>query len=170
MCEFIRRYRQRVIRTLGYHGQVLADIVIRHPEDHEHRSVRQVITAVANETFGSLFAPNPVPLDFEKDDLALAWVAVRHSTILGVVLTEHDLVSDLWVVHESRKLGVGSRLLAQGEAEVVARGYRACRLRVVKSNTVAVEFYLHRDWRIAREFPHEKFGHAMLEMVKSNQG
>lgn len=147
-----------------------ADILIRHPELHEHHSVRQLITAVVSETFASLFAPNPVPLDFENDDLSLAWVAARDSNILGVVLTEHDLVSDLWVVRESRKLGVGGRLLAQGEAEIAARGYRACRLRVVKSNTVAVQFYLHRDWSIAREFPHEKFAHTMLEMVKSNPG
>jgi hypothetical protein len=54
---------------------MLADVLIRHPQPHEHRPVRQSITAVANETFGSLFAPNPVPIYIDQDDLSLAWVA-----------------------------------------------------------------------------------------------
>jgi len=57
-------------------------------------------------------------------------------------------------------------LLAQGEFEIAARSYHTCRLRVVKSNVVAVRFYLSQGWRIAREFTHEKYGHAMLEMTK----
>src|SRR5256885_12866807 len=46
---------------------------------------------------------------------------------------------------------------SQGESEIAARGHQTCRLRVVKSNTVAVEFYFHQGWCIAREFPHEKY-------------
>jgi hypothetical protein len=35
---------------------------------------------------------------------------------------------------------------------------------------VAVQFYLHHGWRIAREFAHEKYDHLMLEMAKSLAG
>jgi len=63
--------------------------------------------------------------------------------------------------------GVGSRLLAQGESEIAARGCQTCRLRVVKSNLVAVQFYSRQGWGIAREFAHEKYHHPMLEMAKS---
>jgi len=84
-----------------------------------------------------------------------------------VIITNQEWVSDLWVFREHRRRGVGSRLLAQGEAEVAARGHQTCRLRVVRSNAVAVQFYLGQGWQIAREFAHEKYHHAMLEMAKS---
>ena len=127
------------------------------------------MTAVANETFANLFAPNPVPLKLDEEDWSLAWVAVCDSKIVGVLLTNQEWVSDLWVLRENRSQGIGRKLLAQGESEIAARGHQTCRLRVVKSNTVAVKFYFHQSWCIAREFPHEKYHHAKLEMVKSSQ-
>jgi len=145
------------------------EVLIRRPQSHEHHAVRAVVTAVANETFANLFAPNPVPLKLEEEDWSLAWVAVCDSKIVGVLLTNQEWVSDLWVLGENRGHGIGRKLLAQGESEIAARGHQTCRLRVVKSNTVAVEFYFHQGWCIAREFPHEKYHHAMLEMVKSSQ-
>ena len=87
--------------------------------------------------------------------------------IVGVLLTNNESVTDLWVLRESRGHGVGGRLVKQGESEIANRGHRTFRLRVVKSNTAAVQFYTQKGWRIAREFPHEKYHRAMLEMVKS---
>ena len=40
----------------------------------------------------------------------------------------------------------------------------------VRSNKVAVEFYLGHGWQIAREFAHEKYHHPMLELAKSLPG
>jgi ribosomal protein S18 acetylase RimI-like enzyme len=154
---------------MAYELQMLADVLIRHPVPQEHESVRALVTTVANETFGDLFAPSPVPLKLEDDDWSLAWVAVVNSKIVGVVLARQEWISDLWVLRESRRHGVGRRLLAQGESEIASRGHDIFRLRVVKSNTVAVQFYLGQGWRVAREFSHEKFHHEMFEMVKSNQ-
>lgn len=127
--------------------------------------MRALIWTVANETFGDLFAPNPVPLKLEEEDWSLAWVATCDSKIVGVLLTREDWISDLWVLCESRRHGVGRRLLTQGESEIAARGHQSCRLRVVKSNTVAVQFYLGQGWQIAREFSREKYHHAMLELA-----
>jgi len=84
-------------------------------------------------------------------------------------MTHQEWVSDLWVLRESRGHGVGRKLLARGESEIAARGHETCRLRVVKSNTVAVQFYLGQGWQVEREFAHEKYNHAMLELAKSNQ-
>ncbi len=97
----------------------------------------------------------------------MAWVAVSDEKIVGVIITSQEWVGDLWVFREHRRQGIGSRLLAQGEAEIAARGHQTCRLRVVRSNAVAVQFYLCQGWQIAREFDHEKYHHAMLEMAKS---
>ena len=143
------------------------EAVIRRPQPHEYDSVQALIETVATETFRDLFAPNPVPLKFKDGDWPLAWVAVSEAKILGVIITNQEWVDDLWVLREHRRQGVGSRLLAQGESEIAARGCQTCRLRVVKSNRVAVQFYLRRGWQIAREFAHEKYHHPMLEMVKS---
>jgi ribosomal protein S18 acetylase RimI-like enzyme len=152
-----------------YDMQRLVEVLIRHPEPQEHDSVRALVTTVANENFGDLFAPSTVPLNLEEDVWSLAWVAVSNAKIIGVVLTRQEWISDLWVLRESRRQGVGRRLLAQGESEIASRGHRMFRLRVVKSNTVAVQFYLQQGWQIGREFPHEKFHHEMFEMVKSDQ-
>jgi ribosomal protein S18 acetylase RimI-like enzyme len=143
------------------------EVVIRRPQASEYSSVQALIETVANETFKDLFAPNPVPLEFKDEDWPLAWVAVCAEKIVGVIITNQEWVSDLWVFRDDRRQGVGSRLLSQGEAEIAARGHQTCRLRVVRSNAVAVQFYLSRGWRIAREFAHEKYHHAMLEMAKS---
>ena len=129
--------------------------------------MQALIEVVANETFSDLFAPNPVPLKFKDEDWPLAWVAVSDARILGVIITSQEWVDDLWVLREYRRQGVGSRLLAQGESEIAARGCQMGRLRVVKANLVAVQFYLCKGWQIVREFAHEKYHHPMLEMAKS---
>ena len=143
------------------------EVVIRKSQPHEYGAVRALIETVANETFRDLFAPNPVPLKFKDEDWLRAWVAVADAKILGVTITNQEWVSDLWVLRERRRLGIGSRLLAKSESEIAGPGHQTCRLRVVKSNTVAVQFYLSKGWQIAREFSHENYHHAMLEMAKS---
>jgi ribosomal protein S18 acetylase RimI-like enzyme len=143
------------------------ELVIRRPQVSEYGSVQVLIETAANETFKNLFAPKPVPLKFKDEDWPSAWVAVSDEKIVGVIMTNQDWVDDLWVLREKRRQGVGRRLLAKGEAEIGARGYKTCRLRVVQSNAVAVQFYLNQGWQIAREFAHEKYHHAMLELTKS---
>jgi ribosomal protein S18 acetylase RimI-like enzyme len=143
------------------------ELVTRRAQPSEYNSIQALIETVANETFKDLFAPHSVPLEFEEEDWSLAWVAVSDQKIVGVIITNQEWISDLWVFREHRRRGIGGRLLAQGEAEIVARGHQTGRLRVVRSNAVAVQFYLGHGWRIAREFAHEKYHHAMLEMVKS---
>jgi ribosomal protein S18 acetylase RimI-like enzyme len=83
-----------------------------------------------------------------------------------VVRTSGEWLDDLWVLRESRGYGVGQRLLAQGEAEIIPRGYGTMHLRVVQSNAAGIEFYRCHGWRIARGIPHERFPITMLEMFK----
>ena len=142
-------------------------IIVRRPQPNEYGSVQALIETVATETFSDLFAPNPVPLKFNDEDWPSAWVAVSDEKIVGVILTNQEWVSDLWVFREHRRRGIGSKLLAHGEAEITARGHQTCRLRVVRSNAVAARFYLSHGWKVAREFAHEKYHHPMLELAKS---
>ncbi len=142
-------------------------IVIRRVKPIENDSVHALVQAIADETFAYLFAPSQVPLG-EANWLS-AWLALSGEEILGVTMTQGEWVSDLWVRRDSRRAGIGGELLAHAEREIRSRGHDALRLRVVKSNTRAVEFYQNHGWRVQREFPHEKFGHTMFEMTKSSE-
>jgi ribosomal protein S18 acetylase RimI-like enzyme len=143
----------------------MIEVVIRRPQPHEHDSVRAVVQTVVDEIYGGLWAPPPLPVD--EEDWGLSWIAVVDAKIVGMVLTHEEWISDLWVVHQHRGCGVGYRLLAQAEAEIVSRGRSTLRLRVLQSNTAAINFYNRQGWRVAREFPHEHFPVTVLEMVKS---
>lgn len=146
--------------------QAMIEAIIRPPQAHEQDAVRAVVQTVVDETYGGLWAPPPLPVD--EANWHLSWVAVVDTRIVGMVLTHEEWISDLWVLRACRGCGVGQRLLAQGEAEIVSRGHRVLRLRVLQSNAAAVAFYHRQGWRIAREFPHENFPVTMLEMTKSD--
>ena len=141
-----------------------AAIVIRRAKPGENDSVHALVQAVADETFAYLFAPSQVPIG-EANWLS-AWLALSGEEIVGVTMTHEEWVSDLWVRVDSRRIGIGGKLLAHAEREIRSRGHGTLRLRVVKSNTRAVEFYQNHGWKVQREFPHEKYGHTMYEMTK----
>jgi ribosomal protein S18 acetylase RimI-like enzyme len=143
-----------------------AEVVIRRATPNENNSVHALVQAIADETFAYLFAPSQVPIG--DPNWMSAWVAISGEEIVGVTLTRDEWVNDLWVRSDSRRIGIGTRLLAQAELEIRGRGHRTFRLRVVKSNIRAVHFYESQGWRVRREFPHEKFRHAMFEMTKSD--
>lgn len=145
---------------------MVTEIVIRRPEIHEHGAVRAVVQTVVDEIYGNLWAPPPVPID--EEDWGPAWIAIVDTRIVGMVLTSREWISDLWVLRAARGCGIGRKLLARGEAEIAGRGCRTSRLRVVKSNTAAIQFYQRQGWRVEREFLHETLPITMFEMVKAN--
>jgi ribosomal protein S18 acetylase RimI-like enzyme len=118
-----------------------------------------------DETYGGLWAQPPLPID--EEDWSAALGAIVDGCIVGIVLTREEWISDLWVLRESRGRGIGQKLLAQGETEIAGRGCETFRLRVVKSNRSAVNFYLRNGWQVKREFPHENLPVTMLEMTKA---
>ena len=146
---------------------MLADIVIRRARPDENNSIHALVQTIADETFAYLFARSQVPLG--EPNWSSAWLAISTEEIVGVTMTRDEWVSDLWVRRDSRRLGTGAKLLAHAELEICSRGRDTFRLRVVKSNARAVLFYQSRGWKVHREFPHEKFGHAMFEMTKSSR-
>ncbi|HTV53442.1 MAG TPA: GNAT family N-acetyltransferase [Terriglobia bacterium] len=139
-------------------------VVIRRPNIYEHDSVRALVQNVVDEIYGGQWAAPPLPID--EESWGLAWIAVTDGKIIGVALTGEQWISDLRVLRQHRGHGVGQKLLEQVETEIANRGRRTFRLRVVKSNTNAVNFYLEHGWRVEREFPRERLPVTMLEMVK----
>lgn len=143
------------------------EIVIRRAKPSENDSVHALVQAIADETFAHLFTSSQVPIG--EPNWLSAWLAISGEEIVGVTMTRDEWVSDLWVRPDRRRIGIGGKLLVHTEREISSRGHNTFHLRVVKSNTRAVEFYQTCGWRVHREFPHEKFGHAMFEMTKSNE-
>jgi ribosomal protein S18 acetylase RimI-like enzyme len=157
----------RRAREVLYSDRMSAEVVIRRATLSENDSVHALVQAIADETLAYLFAPCRVPIG-EANWLS-AWLAVSKEEIVGVAMTRDEWVSDLWVRRDSRRTGIGGELLAHAEREIRSRGHDTLRLRVVKSNTRAVDFYQNHGWKVQREFPHEKFGHTMFEMTKSSE-
>jgi ribosomal protein S18 acetylase RimI-like enzyme len=112
----------------------MLDVLIRRPQAEEHDSVRAVVQTVVDEIYGGLWALPPLPVD--EETWHSSWVTVRDAKIIGVVRTSGEWMDDLWVLRESRGYRVGQRLLARGEAEIVARGYETLHLRVAQSSRV----------------------------------
>jgi len=144
-----------------------AQTVIRLARPSESAPIQALVQTIADETFAYLFASSRVPIG--ESDWSSSWLAVSGEEIVGVMMTRDEWVTDLWVRRVSRRTGVGGKLLAYAEREIRDRGHDTIRLRVVKSNTRAVDFYQHHGWRVHREFPHEKFGHMMFEMTKTSE-
>jgi ribosomal protein S18 acetylase RimI-like enzyme len=144
---------------------VSTEIIIRRVKTDENDSVHRLVQDIADETFAYLFAASQVPIG--DPDWPSAWLAISGNEIVGVTLTRDEWLTDLWVRRDRRRIGIGGRLLAHAEGEIQSHGYCTLRLRVVKSNIRAVEFYRSHRWTVHREFLHERFGHSMFEMVKS---
>ncbi len=149
----------------GLNGKVA--VLIRQSAANEHETVKALVQAVGDETYGGLWCAPPLPVDDE--DWSLAWVAGVEGCIAGMVLTNAEWLSDLWVLKQHRGRGVGGRLLCQAEAEIRNRGLRMMRLRVVRSNVQAISFYQEHGWRVERAFRHETFPIEMVEMSKASE-
>lgn len=126
-------------------------MVIRRARPEEEDEVRALAQAVVDETYGGLWSAPPVPIG--DAEWWRSWVAVAR-------------VEDLWLRSDFRRRGFGRALLARGEAEIVSRGYRSCRLRVVRSNAPAIAFYRRCGWKAGQEVAHGTLPIVMLEMVK----
>jgi GNAT superfamily N-acetyltransferase len=109
-------------------------VLIRRSQPAERHSIRALVESVLNEVYGGVWTQSPLSAD--EEEWALAWVAVSGTTIIGMVLTHEEWISDLSVLREQRGCGVSRLLLLQGEAEIADRGYQTLRLRVVKETSV----------------------------------
>lgn len=137
----------------------------RHPLKEECANVRSLVQAVVDETYGGVWAEAPLPIGDE--DWTQSWMAMEDTKPIGVVLTHLEWVEDLWVIAGHRRIGIGSGLLAIAEKEIANRGIPLARLRVISSNTNAIRFYQARGWKIAEEYPHERFQVFVTEMKKN---
>jgi ribosomal protein S18 acetylase RimI-like enzyme len=92
-----------------------------------------------------------------ESHLGAAWVAEAQGRLAGylvavtVLSLEHGgltaEIDELFVRPEARSQGIGSRLLAEAEAALAARGCVRLQLQLATGNTAARDFYQRRGYR-----------------------
>jgi GNAT superfamily N-acetyltransferase len=149
--------------AVGDESQARGALVIRPAVAADLPAVEQLVLDVAREVYGHLFegdAPRP------EGNWAQALVALDAGRIVGVMVVDDDWIEDLWVARPHRRRGVGSRLLAAGERRIAAQGHAVAHLRVVADNQRARRFYAAHGWSESAAYPHERWGFAMLDLIK----
>jgi GNAT superfamily N-acetyltransferase len=139
-------------------------LVIRPAAAADVASIEQLVLDVAREVYGKLIPGDEPPTAGRWSHGLVAEVAGR---IVGVVVSDDDWVEDLWVVREYRNRGIGAILLGAAEGQIADRDYAEAQLRVVAENFDARRFYAAHGWAETVSYPHEKWGFAMVEMVKA---
>ena len=137
---------------------------IRRPRLDEHDRIHRLVSAVVNETYGSIWPTTPIQVGAE--DWGAGWVAAASDHLIGWMLTSDCWLEDLWISRSFWGQGIGSEFLAHAEQEIAARGIATARLSVIASNTRAIAFYERRGWQRLREVPHELLAIPRLEMTK----
>lgn len=143
------------------------------PEDVDQARALVARTVIA--TYGP-FCPD-LKATAERDPAAIlsaalrleqAWMLWAERRALGIVLTQGDLLRELFVAPEAQGRGCGRLLLFVAEREIAARGMAAARLDVAGPNARARSFYAAHGWTEAkRQYRHPRWGFDMLEMRKA---
>jgi GNAT superfamily N-acetyltransferase len=152
---------------LRRHSSALDAVVIRPAGEDDLAAVEEFVSSVASAVYSHLFPGDPPRPD---GNWAESLVADLDGRIIGVVVADDDWIADLWVAEDCRNQGVGSRLLAAGERQIAARGHERGYLRVVAENLGARRFYARHGWSETESYPHERWGFAMVDMVKQMDG
>jgi len=139
--------------------------VIRRAAAKDLVAIKDCVRVSLNATYGGLWTSEP--LEVGDDDWAKSWIACSFNRIIGVGLSERDVVSDLWVHPDAQGDGVGSALLAALESEIAARGFVVARLRCLEPNLKSRAFYAARGWIEVRVYPHETILLNTVDMEKS---
>lgn len=118
------------------------------------------------EVYGHVI--NDIPSTITSDDLlANSLLAFADQRLVGVGATVDDVVDDIWFSVGARGTGVGAEMLSILEKQIVGRGYRTARLRVLEENTRACRFYEKHGWLAGERFLHERLGVKMINYSKT---
>ncbi|WP_309645327.1 GNAT family N-acetyltransferase [Phenylobacterium sp.] len=128
-------------------------------------AVRACVEASLQATYGGLWTADPLtPGDADWMSAQVACVGAR---VVGVGLSEGDVVSDLWVEPTTQGMGAGTALLTELEGEIAARGFTTARLRCLEPNMKSRAFYAARGWIEVRVYPHETIPLNTVDMTKA---
>lgn len=139
-------------------------IITRRAALADMTAIIECVEASLEATYGGLWTSEP--LKAGDDDWMSAWVACDPQRIIGVGLSQADVVSDLWVHPSAQGLGAGTALLADLESEIASCGFTIGRLRCLEPNVRSRGFYASRGWAEVRVYPHETIPFNTVDMTK----
>ena len=139
-------------------------MVIRKATLDDLVDLRRCVAASLNATYEGLWTS--APLEVADAEWGSAWVASSSDHIIGVGLSEHDVVSDLWVRPDAQGRGAGSALLRALEGEIASRGIEIARLRCLEPNLKSRAFYASQGWVEMHVYPHETIPLNTVDMKK----
>ena len=140
-------------------------MIVRRAGPEDRIAIKDCVEASLEATYGGLWTSEPLLAG--DDDWGAAWVASTFGSILGVGLSNGDVVSDLWVHPAAQGLGAGTALLIELEHEIADRGFTTARLRCLEPNLKSRAFYVSRGWTEVRVYPHESIPLNTVDMMKA---
>jgi ribosomal protein S18 acetylase RimI-like enzyme len=91
---------------------------------------------------------------FQPDSEVETRLAVIDSTPIGHFTVHGNQLVHLFVDPDHQGMGLGSRLLAQGEAMIAANGHSDFELHTRVENLAAIAFYKARGWTLTDQLIH----------------
>jgi ribosomal-protein-alanine N-acetyltransferase len=146
-------------------------LVLRPARARDVAALERLVSRVLEETFRPIaptLTARLVAEAFPADWLSADWpgltVAELDGRPVGLVETDDDRLTELWVDPATRNRGVGGALLARGEARIAALGHRRAWLTVLAENRRARRFYRERGWLEVAVRAHPRSGVPTVEM------
>jgi len=80
-------------------------------------------------------------------------VAVSGETVVGFAATENDTLAELWVAPDSKRRGIGAKLLRWAEDRLRDRGSSSVTLYCYERNRNGLDFYRAMGYTVTSRFP-----------------
>ncbi len=85
-------------------------------------------------------------------------VVIQENTIVAFSIYFEDLIHLMMVDVVLHRTGIGSKLLAHSEHQLIACGYQTIRLETFEGNHQAINFYLKNGWSITMKQEDKEHG------------
>ncbi|MDS7596854.1 GNAT family N-acetyltransferase [Agrobacterium tumefaciens] len=132
-------------------------IVIRNAREEEAASLAEIglrawqqATAAIGITTALYDNASVAFANFTRSSWLSITVAEKGGVIAGWAGRERfdDKISDFWIDPDFQRRGVGSRLLAEIESQIIEKGFEAAMLETHAQNEPAVAFFRHHGYSI----------------------
>ncbi len=104
----------------------------------------ELLVRTAAERNGCIFLAKA---DFRSIGFVCAWLSEDDDPLLKDEVRAHAYISDIYVVKDWRKKGIGARLLEAAESSMQKRGCKRVRVCAKASNELAISLYRHAGYR-----------------------
>ena len=150
-----------------------SEIIVRQALTSDAAALRAILYA----TYESTWLPNLTPAAAQvyfKEDRPAAYVAARglrflvaehDKELLAFVDWEGDFINALHVRPSYARMGLGNRLMAVAETQILHAGFVAARLETDTFNTKSQAFYAARGYHEEDRYPDEEWNSGLTTIL-----